>query len=96
MYFDALECLPDDKSVLTEENCKPVSEYYKVPHILFVLLLELNLKVFFQRIPIYFYFFFFLQVSVLFQFIDSREIGNLLMIHIFSLKDRFDLDIVNE
>ena len=23
MYFDALECLPKDKSVLTEETCKP-------------------------------------------------------------------------
>lgn len=23
MYFDALECLPEDKSVLTEESCKP-------------------------------------------------------------------------
>ena len=25
MYFDALECLPEDESVLTEEACKPVS-----------------------------------------------------------------------
>ena len=23
MYFDALECLPKDKTALTEENCKP-------------------------------------------------------------------------
>lgn len=25
VYFDAIECLPEDKSVLTEEACKPVS-----------------------------------------------------------------------
>ena len=28
MYFDALECLPEDKSKLTEENCKPVGSRY--------------------------------------------------------------------
>jgi len=28
MYFDALECLPDDKSGLTEENCKPIGSRY--------------------------------------------------------------------
>ena len=26
-YFDALECLPCDRSVLTEENCAPVSSF---------------------------------------------------------------------
>ena len=24
MYFDALECLPEDKTGLTEDNCKPL------------------------------------------------------------------------
>lgn len=28
LYFDALECLPKDKSVLTEESCKPVGSRY--------------------------------------------------------------------
>jgi len=28
MYFDALECLPKDKSVLTEETCKPQGSRY--------------------------------------------------------------------
>jgi len=28
MYFDALECLPEDKSALTEENCKPTGSRY--------------------------------------------------------------------
>ncbi|KAK7490564.1 hypothetical protein BaRGS_00018167 [Batillaria attramentaria] len=28
LYFDALECLPDDKSVLTEESCKPRNSRY--------------------------------------------------------------------
>lgn len=28
LYFDALECLPDDKSVLTEESCKPRNTRY--------------------------------------------------------------------
>lgn len=28
MYFDALECLPADKSGLTEESCKPVGSRY--------------------------------------------------------------------
>uniref|UniRef100_A0A6A7FQJ3 E1 ubiquitin-activating enzyme n=1 Tax=Hirondellea gigas TaxID=1518452 RepID=A0A6A7FQJ3_9CRUS len=28
LYFDALECLPDDKSVLTEENCSPTNTRY--------------------------------------------------------------------
>ncbi|XP_076447725.1 ubiquitin-like modifier-activating enzyme 1 [Babylonia areolata] len=28
LYFDALECLPEDKSVLTEENCKPRNSRY--------------------------------------------------------------------
>lgn len=31
MYFDALECLPEDKDTsLTEEKCKPVSNSRKV------------------------------------------------------------------
>jgi len=28
MYFDALECLPKDKTALTEENCKPQGSRY--------------------------------------------------------------------
>lgn len=28
LYFDALECLPEDKSVLTEETCKPRNSRY--------------------------------------------------------------------
>eukprot|EP00088_Acartia_fossae_P034488 TRINITY_DN353_c0_g1_i1.p1 TRINITY_DN353_c0_g1~~TRINITY_DN353_c0_g1_i1.p1 ORF type:complete len:1113 (+),score=407.62 TRINITY_DN353_c0_g1_i1:244-3582(+) len=28
MYFDALECLPEDKSSLTEDNCKPIGSRY--------------------------------------------------------------------
>ena len=28
LYFDALECLPEDKSVLTEESCKPTGSRY--------------------------------------------------------------------
>lgn len=28
LYFDALECLPEDTSVLTEENCAPVGDRY--------------------------------------------------------------------
>jgi len=27
-YFDALECLPEDKSALTEDNCKPIGSRY--------------------------------------------------------------------
>lgn len=28
MYFDALECLPEDKSILTEESCRPRNSRY--------------------------------------------------------------------
>lgn len=28
LYFDALECLPEDKSALTEESCKPMGSRY--------------------------------------------------------------------
>merc|ERR1719295_1834009 len=28
MYFDALECLPEDKTGLTEDNCKPLGSRY--------------------------------------------------------------------
>ena len=28
MYYDALECLPEDKSVLTEESCRPRQDRY--------------------------------------------------------------------
>ena len=28
LYFDALECLPEDKSGLTEEVCKPTGSRY--------------------------------------------------------------------
>ena len=28
LYFDALECLPEDKSVLSEESCKPTGSRY--------------------------------------------------------------------
>lgn len=27
LYFDALECLPEDKEALTEEKCLPVCEW---------------------------------------------------------------------
>lgn len=28
LYLDAVECLPKDRSALTEENCKPVGSRY--------------------------------------------------------------------
>ena len=28
LYFDALECLPEDRSTLTPENCKPTGSRY--------------------------------------------------------------------
>jgi len=28
LYFDALECLPDDKAALTEDTCKPIGSRY--------------------------------------------------------------------
>lgn len=27
LYFDALECLPEDKEALTEDKCLPVCEW---------------------------------------------------------------------
>ena len=29
LYFDALECLPEEIATLTEESCKPVSAFSK-------------------------------------------------------------------